>query len=379
MDSSRFLRGIIAVNRGSQPHQEEADMDATTMAVDLAKDVFEVAWANRMGRILERKRLTRRQFERTIDTAVCPGTTVLMESCGSAHYWGRRCQARGADVRLLPAQYVRPYVRRNKTDRTDAEALLEAHRCGGLQAVPVKTVEQQTLQALHRVRTQWQSARTARINVVRGLLREHGVAVPAGARTLVTRVTGLLADATMPVPDLLRQTLRVVLEEVRALEDRVRALDRQLAQLASAHPVAPRLMQVPGVGIITATAIVGAVNHIHAFRRGRDFASWLGLTPRESSSGGRRHLGAISKQGDTYLRCLLTHGARAVLLTAQRTARTNPARVTRLQQWAVTLAARRGHNKAAIALANKLARIIWAVWRSEQDFCSPIPDAAGAA
>jgi transposase len=179
MDSSRFLRGIIAVNRGSQPHQEEAEMDATTMAVDLAKDVFEVAWANRMGRVLQRKRLSRRQFERVVDT-VAPGTTVLMESCGTAHYWGRRCQARGLEVRLLPAQYVRPYVRRNKTDRTDTEALLEAHRCGGIQAVPVKTVDQQTLQALHRVRTQWQAARTARINVLRGLLREQGVASLSG-------------------------------------------------------------------------------------------------------------------------------------------------------------------------------------------------------
>jgi transposase len=238
----------------------------------------------------------------------------------------------------------------------------------------VKTVDQQTLQALHRVRTQWQSARTARINVLRGLLREHGVSVPAGARTLVARVAGVLADSAASIPDLLRHTLGLVLEEVRALERRVHALDRQLTRLAKAHPVAPRLMEVPGVGVITATAMVGAVNHIHAFRRGRDFASWLGLTPRESSSGGRRRLGAISKQGDSYLRCLLTHGARAVLLTAQRTARATPTRVTRLQQWAVTLAARRGHNKAAIAVANKLARIIWAVWRSEQAFYSPLVD-----
>lgn len=300
------------------------------------------------------------------------GATVVMESCGTAHYWGRRCQARGAVVRLLPAQYVRPYVRRNKTDRTDTEALLEAHRCGGIQAVPVKTQEQQTVQALHRVRTQWQAARTARINVLRGLLREQGVAVPAGARALVTRVAGHLADETLPLPGLLRQTLQRVLDEVRTLEGQVHLLDRQLAQVAKTHPVAPRLMQVPGVGVITATALVGAVNHIHAFRRGRDFASWLGLTPRESSSGARRHLGAISKQGDSYLRCLLTHGARAVLLTAQRTARATPARLTRLQQWAVTLAVRRGHNKPAIAVANTLARIIWAVWRSEQDFCSPL-------
>lgn len=346
-------------------------MDATTVTVDLAKDVFEVVLANRAHRIVDRKRLTRRQFDAFIND-LSAGTLVVMEACGTAHYWGRRCQARGAVVCLLPAQYVRPYVRRSKTDRTDAEALLEAHRCGGLHAVPVKTAEQQTWQALHRVRTQWQAARTARINVVRGLLREQGVVVPAGAQALVTRVRALLADDTTPVTDLLRETLQLVLEEVQALAARVHTLDHQLARLAKAHPVAPRLMQVPGVGVITATAMVGAVPHIHAFRRGRDFASWLGLTPRESSSGGRRHLGGISKQGDTYLRCLLTHGARAVLLTAQRTARTSPARVTRLQQWAVTLAARRGHNKAAIALANKLARIIWAVWRSEQDFASPL-------
>jgi transposase len=263
------------------------------------------------------------------------GTTVVMEACGTAHHWGRRCQARGLAVRLLPVQYVRPYVRRNKTDRTDTEAMLEANRCAGVAPVPVKTVDQQALQALHRVRTQWQATRTGRINVIRGLLREHGCPVPAGARTVLARVTAILVA------------------------------------VAREHPVATRLQQVPGVGMVTATAMIGALGHIHAFRRGRDFASWLGLTPRESTTGTRRYLGRISKRGDGYLRCLLTPGARAVLLAAQRTARTSPHRLTRLQQWAVTLAARRGHNKAAIALANKLARIIWALWCHEADFHSP--------
>jgi transposase len=154
MDSSRFFRGMIAVNSWVAPrHQEEAKMDATTVAVDLAKDVFEVAVANWAGRVTERKRLTRRQFERFIDT-IPAGTEVIMEGCGTAHYWGRRCRSRDLRVRLLPVQYVRPYVRRNKTDRTDTEALLEANRCGGIQPIPVKTVEQQAIQALHRVRTQ---------------------------------------------------------------------------------------------------------------------------------------------------------------------------------------------------------------------------------
>ena len=345
-------------------------MDATTVAVDLAKDIFEVAMANRAGRIIQRRRLTRRQFERCIDD-LAPGTEVIMEACGTAHYWGRRCQARGLRVRLLPVQYVRPYVRRNKTDRTDTEALLEAARCDGMQPVPVKTVEQQTLQALHRVRTQWQAARTARINVVRGLLREQGLPVPVGARTVLARVAAILEDAEVALPDLLRHTVALVVEEIRALEARVAAIDRQLAHVAAEDPVAQRLQQVPGVGVLTATALVGAVGHIHAFRRGREFASWLGLTPRESSTGGRRYLGRISKRGDVYLRCLLTHGARAVLLSAQRTSRAEPQRMTRLQQWAVATAARRGHNKAAIAVVNKLARIIWAVWLREVDFHSP--------
>ena len=260
-------------------------MDATTVAVNLAKDVFQVALANRGGRIIDYQRLTRRQFERFLDT-VAVSTEVIMESCGLAHYWGRRAQARGLRVRLLPVQYVRPYVRRNKTDRMDTEALLEAARCGEIRPVPVKTVEQQTLQAIHRVRTQWQTARVARINSMRGLLREHGHAIPVGARTVLRRVTAILEDADAELPEMLRHTLGLVVDEVRALEAKIAGVDRQLAQIAAAHPVASRLQTIPGVGVLTATALIGAVNHIHAFRRGREFASWLGLTPRESSTGG---------------------------------------------------------------------------------------------
>jgi len=350
-------------------NQEEADMDATTVAVDLAKDIFHVALANRAGRVVERKRLTRAQCSRFID-GLDAGTDVIMEACGMAHYWGRRCQAGGLRPRLLPVQYVRPYVRRNKTDRTDTEAMLEAARCGDIRPVPVKTIEQQTLQALHRVRTQWQAARTARINVVRGLLREQGLPVPVGARTILARVAAILEDAEVALPDLLRHTVALVVDEIRGLDHRIATIDRQLAKVAAEHPVAQRVQQIPGVGVLTATAMVGAVSHIHAFRRGREFASWLGLTPRASSTGGRRDLGRISKRGDVYLRCLLTHGARAVLLSAQRTSRTAPQRLTRRQAWMVATAARRGHNKTAIAVANTLARIIGVVWHKEVDFQS---------
>jgi transposase len=344
-------------------------MDATTVAVDLAKDIFEVALANRAGRIIERKRLSRAQFVRLVDTLPA-GTAVVMEACGTAHYWGRRCQDRGLCVQLLPPQYIRPYVRRNKTDRTDTEALLEARRCGEIRPVPVKTLEQQTILALHRVRRHWQADRTARINAMRGLLREHGLPIAIGARTALKRIPTLLEDATVALPDVVRHLAAIMLEEVGALEQRIATVDQQLARIAREHPIAQRLQQVPGVGVLTSTAFVGSVTHIHAFRRGRHFASWLGLTPRESSTGHRRYLGRISKQGDVYLRCLLTHGARAVLLTAQRTSRTAPHRLTRFQQWAVTVATKRGHNIAAIAVANKLARIIWAVWHFERDFQS---------
>jgi transposase len=347
-------------------NKEEADMDATTVAVDLAKDVFEVAAANRAGRIVERKRLNRRQFEAFVD-ALPAGTEVVMEACGTAHYWGRRCQAHGHHVQLLPVQYVKPYVRRNKTDRMDTEGVLEAARCAGIQPVPVKTPEQQALQALHRVRTQWQQTRTARINALRGMLREFGMPIALGARTVLTKMPRILEDAENGLPAHVGQALALVYDEVLALERRVKDIDRQLARVAKADPVARRLLTIPGIGVITATALLGTVAHIHAFRRARYFASWLGLTPSERSSGFRRHLGRISKRGDVYLRCLLTHGARAVLLTAQRTLR-GKSQGTRFQHWAVAVAARRGHNKAAIAVANKLARIVWAVWRSEQNF-----------
>jgi transposase len=342
-------------------------MHATTVAVDLAKDVFEVATANRAGRILERKRFTRRQFERFIDTLPA-GTQVIMEACGTAHHWGRHCQARDLMVRLLPVQYVRPYVRRNKTDRTDTEALLEADRCGGIQPVPVKTREQHALQMLHRVRSQWQTTRTARINGMRALLREYGIPIVGGARTALTRIPTLLDEAAGVLPATLRLAVTALHEEVRALDERIASIDRELKRVVSEHPIAQRLHQVPGVGVLTATALVGAVSHIHTFRRGRQFASWLGLTPRESSSGHRRYLGGISKRGDTYLRCLLTHGARAIVASARRTLQRHPHGLTSFQQWAVGIAVRRGYNKAVIAVANKLARRIWAVWRHDRDY-----------
>lgn len=345
-------------------------MDPTTVGVDLAKSVFELALSDRQAHIIGHRRLTRQQFERFLATSVA--CHLVMEACGTAHFWARTAQAHGHRVTLVPPQYVRPYVRRNKTDHADAEAVLEALRSGAIKPVPVKTVAQQELLALHRVRDQWMATRTARINALRGFLREHGIALPRGARRALAAVPALLEDADAPLPGRLRHVVALLHAEIRGIEDQVVAVERTLADVATHDLVAPRLMTIPGVGLLTATALLGTVGHIHAFRRGRQFASWLGLTPSERSSGLRRRLGAISKQGDVYLRCLLTHGARAVLLGAQRAA-THLRPLTPLQQWAVTVDARRGHNKATIAVANKLARIIWAVWTRDVPF-SPAHD-----
>jgi transposase len=340
-------------------------MDATTFAVDLAKNVFEVAAANPRGRITARYRLTRTQFSRFLRDQ--PAAHVVMEACGTAHHWGRSAQAAGHRVTLLPAQYVRPFVRRQKTDRTDATGLLDAVRSDGLKPVAVKTVAQQELLALHRMRDQWMATRTARINALRGFLREHGIDLASGPRRVVAEVWQVLEDADAPVPDRLRRTLALLVAEIRSLEAHVAGVEHDLRAIADQDPVIQRLQTVPGVGLLTSTALVGTVAHIHGFRRARFFASWLGLTPREHSSGARRRLGAITKQGDVYLRCLLTHGARAVLLAARRTVRLKRP-LTALQHWALTVADRRGHNRATVAVANKLARIIWAVWSRESDF-----------
>lgn len=339
-------------------------MEGTTIAVDLAKNVFEVAVANDRGQITERKRYGRASFRRFLGTR--RPSRVVMEACGTAHYWGRLAQEHGHRVTLLPPNYVRPFVRRNKTDQADAEALVDASRAQRIPAVPVKRAEQQALIALHRVRAQWMATRTARINAVRGLLREQGRNLPYGARSAVQAVPALLDSAT-ELPVALRRVLASVREEIRALEDRVAEIDRELGDLAAANPVCVQLQTIPGIGQLAATALVATVGHIHAFRRGREFASWLGLTPREYSSGGRRRLGHISKRGDRYLRLLLTHGGRAVVLAAARRQRAGRP-LSRLYEWVLEVRARTHFNKAVVAVANKLARFVWAVWTRDVAF-----------
>lgn len=341
-------------------------MDATTVAVDLAKSVFQLAVADASWRVVEKHRLTRTQFEcwfANRDVGL-----VVMEACGSAHHWARWLNSLGIEVRLLPAQYVRAYVKRNKTDAADAAALLEAARASDMRPVRVKSVEQQALQGLHRIRSLWMGTRTSRINALRGFCREFGLAVPTGARTGLEAISRVLADPHSPVPGLIRGTMSLLLEEVRLLEARIAQLERELAQIARLSPACTTLLSIPGVGRLTATAMVAATSgDVSHFKDARHFASWFGLTPKEYSSGSTRYLGRISKKGDRYLRMLLTHGARSVLraaAVAQNAGRT----CTPLRSWALAVQQRSNHNKAACALANKLARICYATLRDRQRF-----------
>ena len=336
-------------------------MKNTIITIDLATTVFELAIANPQYRITQRQRLDRDTFRQFIHEQA--PALLVMEACGSAHHWGRLFREWGHEVLLLPAQYVRPYRRRNKTDRTDCEALLEAYRCEGIKPVAVKSVEQQELQQMHRLREQWKRTKVARMNFLRGVFREQGIPLPASDREA-------LREANLHVEQLSLLSLymlRPLMQELETLETHMVELEQQIIHATRQNETVANLQTIPGIGLLTSTALVAAVGKPEQFQSARQFASWLGITPRESSSGNRRFLGSITKQGSTYLRTLLVHGARSALLAAKRQAKSGKP-LGRLQEWAVKLEQRSGHNKTAVALANKLARIVWACWKSGKPY-----------
>ena len=258
-------------------------MKDKTIGVDVAKSVFEIGISDRPGHVAKTRRLTRAKFLPFFRDQ--EPVTVVMEACGASHHWGRQLEKLGHKVVLIPPQYVRPYVPRNKTDRTDVKGLLEAYRNSDIYPVPIKTIAQQQLTALHRLRSRWIGTRTARINTLRGLLREFGFVLPMGARQLVPGVLVLIEDADVEIPPVVREMFHQVCCEIRELEGRIQSVERELEALAREMPVVERLETIPGIGMLTATAIVGAVGNIQRFRTSRHFASYLGLTPREHSSG----------------------------------------------------------------------------------------------
>jgi transposase len=334
-------------------------MNSTQIAVDLAKSVFQVSVSHAPGRVREQHRLSRRRFRTFFQHQ--PPAHVLMEACGSAHHWGRELQTLGHQVSLLPPAHVARYRQGNKTDRADAKALLEAARNEDIAPVPIKSLDQQAINALHRLRSGYLTTRTARINSVRGLLAEFGRPVPRGPRAFLAKAHLVLDDDSLPL--YLKTPLTEALREINELQAKADDLKRQLERLAPLIPSVRFLMTVPGIGILSATALVATVGDVQRFPSGRSVANYLGLTPRESSTGASRRLGPISKRGNRYLRTLLIHGARSALLAAHRTAEPDS-----LQTWALRTAQARGHNIATVALANRIARIAWRVWRDQRPF-----------
>ena len=331
-------------------------MDVTRVGVDLGKTVFHVHGVDRKDRPAWRRRLSRGKWVDAVSKQVEPGGEVGMEACAGAHHWARELQARGYRVKLIAPQFVKPYVKSNKTDRNDAEAICEAMSRPTMRFVQVKSVEQQDVQAVHRVRSELLGQRTAKANQIRGLVAEYGLVAPQRLSQLRSAVPDWLEDADNGLTDRFRRLLVGMWGDLTELDRRVRELDREIDSIAKSDPVAQRLQQLRGVGPLIATALMASLGSGEQFSKGREFAVSLGLTPRQHSTGGKERLLGISKRGDSYLRLLLIHGARSVIRYAHD-------KDDRLSVWLKNLAARSHVNVASVALANKTARIAWAMVR----------------
>lgn len=327
-------------------------MTITCMGIDLAKQVFQIHGVGKTGKVFQRKQLRRSQM---LDYfGKLEPCLIGMEACGGAHYWARELSKLGHDVRLMAPQFVKPYVKSGKNDANDAEAICEAVGRPTMRFVAIKTVEQQVIQAEHRIRSRLVKSRTALTNEIRGFLAEFGVIVAKSLGPLRRALPELLEDAENGLPGDFRVLLMGLSEELRALDERIAAFDARIAQVAREDDRIKRLLEIEGIGPITASALVAAVGDATQFNSGRDMAACFGLTPRQHSSGGKNRLGRISKRGDKYIRMLLVHGARAALKAAQN-------KEDGRSRWVKNLADRRNKNIATVALANKNARIAWSI------------------
>ena len=336
-------------------------MKLIRVGIDLAKSVFQVHGVDRSERSVWRRRLRREEWIDAVLERCEPGCEIGMEACGGAHHWARELQKRGYKVKLIAPQFVKPYVKSNKNDAADAEAICEAMARPGMRFVPVKSVEQQDIQAIHRVRASLVEQRSAKANQIRGLVAEYGLVAPRELLHLRRALARWLEDEANGLTSRFRSLLRGLRDDLAKLDERIAELDVEIESIAKLEPAAKRLMQLRGVGPIIATAMVATVGDARQFRNGRQMSASLGLTPKQHSSGGKERLLGISKRGDAYLRSLLIHGARAVIRTAR--AKDDP-----LSKWVIRLVDRRHPNVAAVALANKTTRIAWAMLSRETNY-----------
>lgn len=325
-------------------------MKLKALGIDLAKSVFALHGVDERGKTVLRKKVKRSQLVEML--AGLPACVVGMEACGGSHYWHRRITALGHTVKLIAAQYVKPYVKTNKNDYNDAEAICEAVQRPSMRFVCPKSEEQQQMQAVHRVREQVMKRRTALANQARGLLAEFGIVVPVGIRKIRGQLPEILEDGENGLPDLMREVLQGLLEQMREVDRTLDQYEQMLARLYRGNEACQRLGQMPGVKVITATAMVASAPDAKVFANGRNYAAALGLVPRQASTGNRTVLLGISKRGNRYLRKLLVHGARAVVRAALK-------KTDRRSLWIQDLVQRRGMNRATVAVANKQARTMW--------------------
>jgi transposase len=334
-------------------------MKITTVGLDLAKSVIQVHGVDEHGKSALKRALRRDQVLAWL--ANLPPCTIGMEACAGAHHWARKLQALGHSVRLMAPQFVKPYVKTNKNDAADAEAICEAVSRPNMRFVPVKNGEQQAVLSLHRARQSFVKARTAQANQIRGLLAEYGIVLPQGISYVGKRLPQILEEGENDLPGVFRQLLQRLGDHLKELDRQVDALDVQIQSWHRQNEASRKLAQIPGIGPLTASALIASIGDARYFKNGRQLAAWLGLVPRQHSSGGKPTLLGISKRGDTYLRTLLIHGARSVVRVAER-------KVKHASSWLASLMERRHHNVAIVALANKNARIVWALLAHEREY-----------
>jgi transposase len=333
-------------------------MKGTTVGIDLAKNVFQVHGVNEFGKAVLKKQLKREQMAPFF--ANMPPSLIGMEACGSAHHWARKLRSMGHNVKLMAPQFVKPYVKTNKNDAADAEAICEAVTRPNMRFVPIKNVEQQSVLALHCVRQGFVKARTAQANQIRGLLSEFGLVIPQGITHIAQRVPELIEDASNELPGQFRLLIQRLLDHLKELGRQAAEIEAQIQAWHRQSELSRKLEKIPGIGPITASALVATIGDAKNFDNGRQVAAWLGLVPRQHSSGGKSNLLGMSKRGDCYLRTLLIHGARSVICAARHK--------TEQTGWLYELLQRRNHNVAAVALANKNARTVWALLAHDREF-----------
>lgn len=335
----------------------------TTIGLDIAKSVFQVHGIDAAGKLMIRRQLRRRQVLAFF--AKLAPCLVGIEACASSHYWARELIALGHDVRLMPPAYVKPYVKRQKNDATDAEAICEAVQRPSMRFVPVKSPEQQSGVVLHRTRRLLVRQQTSVINAMRAHLAEFGIVAPIGRQGMDQLIAVIDDREDLRIPTLARMCLTALKMQLEALREQIGILDRCINDWYRSNETCRKLDAMPGVGPVLGTALVASIADPNAFRSGRDFSAWIGLTPRQNSSGGKERLGGITKQGDRYLRSLFYAGALAVIRYAKKHG-------TEHRPWLTSLLARRPVKVAAIALANKLARMAWAIMAKGQAYREPV-------